>query len=50
MLMTPTKPAYHCGLALTIEVLDGKWKPLILWHLYFGPAPLQRPPTSDQRR
>ncbi len=28
------KNSYNCGFELTIELIGGKWKGLILWHLY----------------
>ncbi|MFF0446800.1 winged helix-turn-helix transcriptional regulator [Streptomyces sp. NPDC004609] len=31
--MTRIKPAYHCGLDAAVDVVGGKWKPLILWAL-----------------
>lgn len=24
---------YHCHMELTLDIIDGKWKSLILWHL-----------------
>lgn len=27
------KESYQCGVALTLEMIGGKWKGIILWHL-----------------
>ena len=32
------KPAYGCGLEAALDVVGGKWKVLILWHLASEPA------------
>ncbi|MGW6457937.1 winged helix-turn-helix transcriptional regulator [Streptomyces sp. NPDC055078] len=31
--MAKVKPVYHCGLDAAVDVVGGKWKPLILWVL-----------------
>jgi DNA-binding HxlR family transcriptional regulator len=31
------KPKYGCPVQATINLLSGKWKAQILWHLSFGP-------------
>ncbi|GGZ17857.1 hypothetical protein GCM10010387_07740 [Streptomyces inusitatus] len=31
--MAKIKPSYHCGLDAAVDVVGGKWKPLILWAL-----------------
>ncbi|MER6913652.1 helix-turn-helix domain-containing protein [Streptomyces sp. NPDC000594] len=32
--MTRSKPSYQCGLDAAVDVVGGKWKPLILWALH----------------
>lgn len=36
--MSVRKPPYDCGLDAAIDVIGGKWKPLILWALHQGPC------------
>ncbi|MEV0111631.1 helix-turn-helix domain-containing protein [Streptomyces sp. NPDC050844] len=31
-----SKPLYACGLDAAVDVVGGKWKPMILWALYAG--------------
>ncbi|WGF88247.1 winged helix-turn-helix transcriptional regulator [Marinivivus vitaminiproducens] len=33
----PSTPAFICGLDATLRVLAGKWKPLVLYFLFYGP-------------
>ena len=31
------KPLYGCGLEAALDVVGGKWKPIVLWRLASGP-------------
>jgi DNA-binding HxlR family transcriptional regulator len=31
------KRSYDCGLGVALDVVGGKWKPIVLWHLSGGP-------------
>jgi DNA-binding HxlR family transcriptional regulator len=31
-----TRPSYTCGLDAAVDIIGGKWKPLILWELHAG--------------
>ena len=31
------RPAYGCGLEAALDVVGGKWKPIVLWRLTAGP-------------
>ena len=31
------KRSYNCGLEAALDVVGGKWKPIVLWHLGIGP-------------
>ncbi|GGT52486.1 winged helix-turn-helix transcriptional regulator [Streptomyces purpureus] len=34
--MAKGKVVYHCGLDAAVDVVGGKWKPMILWALHEG--------------
>ncbi|MEV6395179.1 helix-turn-helix domain-containing protein [Streptomyces sp. NPDC051907] len=34
--MAKVRTSYHCGLDAAVDVVGGKWKPLILWALHDG--------------
>lgn len=36
------RETYTCPLELTHDMLKGKWKPIILWRLRFGPTSLSK--------
>ncbi|MCM2389166.1 winged helix-turn-helix transcriptional regulator [Streptomyces albipurpureus] len=51
--MSKAKPVYHCGLDAAVDVVGGKWKPLILWALHekthrFGELRRQLPGVSEK--
>lgn len=31
------RPVYECGLSAALDVVGGKWKPLVIWNLMSGP-------------
>lgn len=35
--LTPQAPAFTCGLDVTLRIISGKWKPLIVYFLSQGP-------------
>ena len=34
--MSKQRPSEICNVLATLQVISGKWKPLILWHLFSG--------------
>ena len=32
--MRASHPVYHCPVEVRLDKIDGKWRPLVLWHLH----------------